>query len=367
MYLQRLEPPSTLGEVNAFARHFMCVLFSCVLSLTGALCRVKIGNTSRTGPNPDFLKFEKVRLEMVFVARLMRYAQERAIVRPDHPSYRSFYKYPLSPWYPDWKDMIWFIPFWELKKTQEIDIWIIRNVKQEIQEKLYEHQSKDYANLKEFYKNDLNYRWQHAVMECINHLIEIGKRGAEQAKIEEEWMQYLRQAFAWGKTVGIVSTEAATTPAAGSQTPAAANPPAGVVVPASGAEKEDEEIEEEILGDSESAEGIDTTPNTPAQSVPGTPGDQLEDTPPTTPKGGQKKAGGYDKNKQRTVKEGDDAEEARKNRMCKPVDDKNKERDEKVKAIRDVRPSSAPANRTGQNEHLSFDDIAERLDRLQDW
>jgi hypothetical protein len=132
-----------------------------------------------------------------------------------------------------------------------------------------------------------------------------------------------------------------------------------VVVPASGAGKDDEEIKEDI----------ETTPSTPAQSVPGTPADQLEGTPPPSPKGGQKKgsAGGSDENKQRTVKGGNDAEDARKNRMRKPVDEKNKERDEKVKAIRDARPSSAPANRTGQNEHLSFDDIAERLDRLQDW
>ena len=88
---------------------------------------------------------------------------------------------------------------------------------------------------------------------------------------------------------------------------------------------DDEDIEEDI----------ETTPNTPAQSVPGTPADQSEDTPPTTPTGGQRKgsAGGYYKDKQRTVKEGSDAQEARKNRLRKPVDEKNKEREERVKAI----------------------------------
>ena len=117
--------------------------------------------------------------------------------------------------------------------------------------------------------------------------------------------------------------------------------------------------------DEDNEEDIDTTPNTPAQSVPGTPADQSEDTPPPSPKSGQRKGPVYDKNKQRKVKEeGDDAEAARKARLRKPVDEKKEKRDKIFQEKRDV--PSAPANRpTVQN--LSFDDIAERLDRLQDW
>jgi hypothetical protein len=303
--------------------------------------------------------FKGLVYEMKFVARLLREGYEEGMDR--------FYNVSkLDEHYPNL-----LLPFWKLSHTKILYGDILEFYEDIIEPSRKPKRDRNpilVENINEVKKQDLNYRWQWMVMYTIN-----GDIVTKDDKQEEYnfWVRYLKESFALAAEIVptdkfsrfIQARAAATTPAAGSQAPAAANPPAGVVVPASGTGKDDEEIEEDI----------ETTPNTPAQSVSGTPADQSEDTPPPSPKEGQKNgpAGGYDKTKQRTVKEGDDADEARKNRMRKQVEQKveqnKEEREKKNQEKRDVRPSIAPANRTGQNEHLSFDDIAERLDRLQDW
>jgi hypothetical protein len=261
---------------------------------------------------------------MKFVARLLREGYEEGMDR--------FYNVSkLDEHYPNL-----LLPFWKLSHTKILYGHILEFYEDIIEPSRKPNRDRNpilVENINEVKKQDLNYRWQWMVMYTIN-----GDIVTKDDKREEYnfWVRYLKESFALAAEIVptdkfrrfIQARAAATTPAAGSQAPAAANPPAGVVVPASGAGKDDEEIEE--------AGGIDTVPNTPA-----------EDTPPPSPT---------------ATKTGGKSDKVIKPKpLFEPYPVGGGEKEKKDTR----RPTSAPTDR--KKEHLSFDDIAERLDRLQDW